>query len=345
MLAFYRQVLLKTQAVAGIERAALVSSLPLNSARNVYFAPTDRPRPAHGEEPYSLVRIASPEYFRVMEIPLLAGRAFTGQDSETAPRVAIVNENLAHRVFGTESPIGKQLSIRSGGDPSIPTGMVEIVGLASNTKELGLDEIVFNDLYFPLAQAPQRVMTVVAKTSAPAGAIAAAVRHDLQTLDPDGALYSLATMEERISQSLTGERFNLMLVSLFAGMAVLLASVGIYGAISFSVAQRTREFGLRVALGAMPASLLGLTLTRTARLVLSGSICGVGLALVLGALLKKALYLAPGEHGGLIYGVGVHDPASLAGSAAIVLGLAALAGLVPACRAAKADPLAALRHQ
>jgi ABC-type antimicrobial peptide transport system permease subunit len=208
-----------------------------------------------------------------------------------------------------------------------------------------LDEIVFNGLYFPMAQAPRPVMTVVAKTSGPASGIVAAMRHDLQALDPEGALYSLVTMEEFISQSLIGERFNLMLVSLFAGLAVLLASVGIYGAISFSVAQRTREFGLRMALGARPSSLLGLTLTRTARLVLSGAGCGLGLALVLGTCLQKALYLAPGEHGGLIYGVGVHDPASLTGAAAIVLVLAALAGLAPACRAAKADPLEALRHE
>jgi len=344
MLTFYRQVQLKTQAVAGIERAALVSSLPLNSAPSVYFAPADRPRPAHGEEPFSLARVVSPGYFRVMDVPLLGGRAFTDEDSEAAPRVVIVNENLAHRVFGTENPLGKELTILPAGNSSIATGTGEIVGLAGNTKEAGLDEVVFNDIYFPLAQAPQRVMTVVAKTSAPASAIVASVRHDLQALDPDGALYSLVTMEEFISQSLVGERFNLMLVSVFAGLAVLLASVGIYGAISFSVAQRTREFGLRMALGARPGSLLGLTLTRTARLVLSGAGCGLVLALVLGALLQKALYLAPGEHGGLIYGVGVHDPASLAGAAAVVLVVAALAGLAPACRAAKADPLAALRH-
>ncbi|HEV3199868.1 MAG TPA: ABC transporter permease [Bryobacteraceae bacterium] len=345
MLAFYRQVLRKAEGVAGVERAALASALPLTGTRSVYFAAADKPRPAHGEEPRSLARVVSPGYFRVMDIPLLSGRPFADQDSEGAPRVAIVNENLAHRVFGTENPVGKELTVLAGGDPSIPTGTVEIVGLASNTKEAGLDEIAFNDLYFPFAQAPQRAMTLAAKTAAPAGSIVSAMRHDLQALDPEGALYSLATMEERISQSLVGERFNLMLVSLFAGLAVVLAAVGIYGAISFSVAQRTREFGLRMALGARPGNLLGLTLTRMARLVLSGAGCGLILALVLGAWLKKALYLAPGEHGGLLYGVGVHDPASIAGAVGIVLGLAVLAGLAPACRAARADPLAALRHE
>ncbi len=344
-LAYYRQVLLKTEAVAGIDRAALASSLPLNIDRSIYFAPAGRPQPVHGEEPRSLARVVSSGYFRVLDVALLGGRAFTDQDSEAAPRVAIVNENLAHRFFGEDSPVGKRLTVLPGGDSSIPTRTVEIVGLASNTKETGLNEVEFNDVYFPMAQAPQRVMSVVAKISAPEAGVAAAVRHDLQSLDPEEAIYNLTSMEEGIRQSLVGARFNLMLVSLFAGMAVLLASVGIYGAISFSVAQRTQEFGLRMALGARPGSLLGLTLTRTSRLVLSGAVCGLGVALVLGAWLKKALYLAPGEHGGMIYGVGIHDPASLMAAAAIVIGLSAAASMVPAWRAAKTDPLVALRHE
>jgi ABC-type antimicrobial peptide transport system permease subunit len=134
-------------------------------------------------------------------------------------------------------------------------------------------------------------------------------------------------------------------VSFFAALAALLAGVGIYGAISFSVAQRTREFGLRIALGAGSRAIISMTLARTARLALSGAACGLGLALMLGALLKTALYLAPGQHAGVLYGVGIHDPVSLAAAATMMLGLAALAALALAARDARVEPLAALRHE
>jgi predicted permease len=345
LLGLHREILHKTESLAGIQRAALASSLPLLSAHSVNFALADGPRPAHGEEPWSLVRAVSPEYFRVMGIPLLRGRGFTEQDSPSAPRVGIINENLARRMFGAENPVGKDLAILAGGDTSIPLGPMRIIGLASNTKEAGLDEVVFNDIYCPMAQNPARSMYLVAKTPGLPEPVIRSLRHDLQSLDPEDAVYNLATMEDRIRDSLTGERFNLTLVSVFAGLAVLLAGVGVYGAIGFAVAQRTREFGLRMALGARPRAILRLTLKRTVRLTLAGAGCGLGLALIVGTLVEKALYLVPGEHGGMLYGVGIHDPASLAGAAGSMLGLAALAGLVPAVRAARVDPLKALRHE
>ena len=142
-----------------------------------------------------------------------------------------------------------------------------------------------------------------------------------------------------------GERFHLMLVSIFAALAALLAAVGIYGAIAFSVAQRTREFGLRMALGAMPAAIRRLTLGRTTRLTLTGAACGLAVSLVLGQLLQSALYPVPHQHSGLIYGVSIRDPLSLSAAAAIVLALAAIASLAPAGRAARVEPSAALRNE
>ena len=345
LLRFQRQLLQKTKEVAGVERAALASSLPLLSAMSVNFASAKGQRPANGEEPWSLVRAVSPDYFRVMGISLLTGRAFTEQDSKSAPRVAIVNENLARRVFGAENPVGKELVILAGGDPSIPLGTMQIVGLASNTKEAGLNEIVFNDIYCPMEQNPARSMYLVAKAPGLSEQVIGNLRRDLQSLDPEDAVYGIATMEQRIGDSLAGERFTLTLVSAFAGLALLLAGVGVYGAIGYAVAQRTREFGLRMALGARPRAILRLTLKRTARLTLAGAGCGLGLALIVGKLVEKSLYLVPGEHAGMLYGVGIHDPASLAGAAVSLLALAALAGLVPAVRAAKVDPLVALRHE
>jgi ABC-type antimicrobial peptide transport system permease subunit len=164
---------------------------------------------------------------------------------------------------------------------------------------------------------------------------------ELQNLDPDSALYNPRTLGDTLAQQFRGERFHLMLVSIFAALAALLAAIGIYGAIAFSVAQRTREFGLRMALGAMPAAIRRLTLARTTRLTLTGVACGLGVSLILGQLLKSALYLVPHRHTGLIYGGGIRDPLSLCAAAAIVLALAAIASLAPAGRAARMEPSAA----
>jgi ABC-type antimicrobial peptide transport system permease subunit len=152
-------------------------------------------------------------------------------------------------------------------------------------------------------------------------------------------------LEDTLAEQFRGERFHLMLVSIFAALAALLAAVGIYGTMAFSVAQRTREFGLRMALGAMPAAIRRLTLARTTRLTLTGAAGGLGVSLILGQLLKSALYLVPHQHSGLIYGVGIRDPLSLLTAAAIVLLLAAMASLAPAVRAGRVDPSAALRDE
>lgn len=342
---FYRSVQEKIGSVAGIREATLASSLPLVSTSGVNFVPRSQSVPPHSEPPYSLVRMISPEYFHLFAIPLLQGRAFTEHDSLSAPRVAIVNQNLARSVFGTESPIGKELVILPGNDTSIPEGTVQIVGLATNNREVGLNEVAFSDIYLPFAQNPGRSIWIAAKSDAPLDAVAAAVRQELKTLDPEGALYYLKTMENRVNDELRGSRFDLSLIAVFAGLAMLLACVGIYGAIGFSVAERTREFGLRMALGARPANIMRLTLAHTARLTLAGAVCGIAVALILGTFLREAMYLVPGKHPGMLYGVDIHDPVSLFVAACVVVGLAALAGLAPATRAAKTDPLTALQHE
>ena len=342
---FYRRALDRVASAPGIREAAVSVGLPLQFAPGASFCRADGPRPAHGDEPYSLARAVSPSFFHIMGIRLLEGRAFTEQDSATAPRVAIVNQNLARSIFGGESPVGKSLEILNGGDPSIPPGPVQIIGLAPNIKEVGLDEIPFKDIYLPFAQNPASSAFLVAKMDGPAETAAPTVRRELGAIDPSGAVYSVHTMEELTGDALRGERFHLRLIWIFAALAALLAGVGVYGAISFSVAQRTREFGVRMALGANPAAIVVGTVVRTARLTFAGSAAGLGIALVVGQLTKKALYLAPGEHSGIIYGVGIHDPASFAGAGLVILALAAAAGIFPASRASKVDPASALRHE
>ncbi len=342
---FYREVTRRAASAGGIRKVVLASDMPLGGGSGVLYSVVGRPLPPHGEEPQSLVRVVSPGYFDLLRIRFLAGRAFVEMDSESAPRVAIVNENLARRAFPGQNPIGKSLAILPGGDSSIPAGAVEIVGLAANTKELGLNEVPFADIYLPFAQNPQRSMTLAAKTGGPAAGVAASLRKQLRDLDPDSALYNPSRLEDVLALQFRGERFRMQLISIFAALAALLAAVGIYGAIAFSVAQRTREFGLRMALGATPAAIRHLTLGRTIRLTLTGVAGGLGASLILGQVLKSALYLVPHQHSGLIYGVGIRDPLSLGAAAAIILGLTAMASLAPARRGATVEPLAALRDE
>jgi ABC-type antimicrobial peptide transport system permease subunit len=280
-----------------------------------------------------------------MAIPLLQGRAFDDGDSETAPRVAIVNQNFARKVFGTESPVGRTIMLEPGGSPSIPPGPVQIVGIAANIKELGLDEVVFNDIYLPFAQNPSRSMYLTAKTAVDPETLIPALRDKLRGADAEASIYDAAGMETRMDHGLRGNRFRLFLVSVFAALAVLLAAGGIYGAIAFSVTQRTREFGLRMALGAQPKGILGLGVMRAIRLAGVGAACGLVAALALGAVLKDALYLAPGKHSGLLFGVSIDDPKSFLAAGLIVFTLAVVAALAPAARAARIDPCVALRQE
>ncbi|MDR3699108.1 MAG: ABC transporter permease [Candidatus Sulfopaludibacter sp.] len=335
---FFGRLLEKARSAGGIRGAALVNGLPLDFPAGVQLERA-------GGSLHSLARVITPEYFRVMGIPLLRGRAFGDADSPDASRVAIVNENLARALFGGENPVGRRLTLLSDGDPSIPAGGVEIVGLARNTKELGLDEVPFEDVYLPFAQNPMRSMYVVMKTNGAVEALAAALRGELRSMDADAVLYDVASMDERLRSDLRGARFNLSLVTVFASLAVLLAAVGMYGAVAFSTAQRTREFAVRLALGARTRSIVGLTLGHTARLTLAGAATGLGTALVLGSVLKSALYLAPHLHTGLIYGVAVNDPALLAGAAGALVSVATVACVTPAIRASSVQPAEALRHE
>ena len=335
---FFGQLLEKARRTGGVSGAALVNGLPLDFPAGVQLERAGAPL-------NSLARVITPEYFRVMGVPLLRGRAFAEADSVGAPRVAIVNENLARVLFGNENPVGRRLTFLADGDPSIPPGAVEIVGLARNTKELGLDEVPFDDVYLPFAQNPMRSMCLVMKTGGAAETLGAAIRLDLRNMDADGVLSGVASMEQRLDADLRGARFNLALVALFAGLAVLLAAVGIYGAVAFSTAQRTREFAIRLALGARTGSIAALTLGHTARLTLAGAAGGLGAALILGSVLKSALYLAPHLHSGLIYGVAVNDPVLLAGAAGALVSVATVASVTPAVRASSVQPAEALRSE
>jgi ABC-type antimicrobial peptide transport system permease subunit len=324
-----------------VGKAAISGGLPLQFDSRAMVGTATR------QAQDSLARIVSPTYFDVLSIPLLAGRAFTNRDSETAPRVAIVNRRLARKLFGAENAVGKTIQIAEGGSAAIATGEADIVGVAADTKELGLNEIDFDDVYLPFEQNPLRSIYVAAKIGGDSVAADAAIgdiQRQLRGIEREVTISDAATMEQRLDEGLRGNRSRVFLVTLFAALAALLAAVGIHGSIAIAVAQRTAEFGLRMALGARPMSILSLAAGRAGAIAAAGVVFGGVAAFVLGELLRDTLYLAPGKHSGILFGVGVHDSGSLAAAAIVTLGLAAVAAFAPAARAAAIDPGITLRQ-
>ena len=336
----------KIQALPGVESAEIGSTLPFISADEVGFAIVGQPEPALGMEPSTSIRAVTPNYFAGLGLPVIRGRAFEPGDTPNSPRVAVVNQNFAHHSFSEENPIGHAVKIVSVLDGSaFRAGVYEIVGVVGNAKEVALDEVAFDSLYVPFQQNPIREAFLAVRTRGNAPGLPAALRREAGLLDPQRPPFDVLPMEQIISASLSENRLHLILATAFACASLLLATVGIYGVLSYSVAQRGREIGVRMALGARRSSVLSMILRQSCLLVIPGVTLGLGLALALGQLLNGMLYMVPHEHSGLIYGVNTHDPLLLT-SAMLLLGLLALIGsFFPARRATQVDPATALRHE
>ena len=342
---FYESLLERARALPGIQAAVAANGIPLTSGYDTRFVIVGKARPALGEEPTALNRIVTTNYFRTMGIRLLAGRDFEEKDSLGAPRVVIVNENFVRHYLPSEGPLGKELDIVGGWAKDAPPGRVQIVGVVANTHEVGLNETEFVDIYFPFRQNPTPSMFVVLSTAIPSAGMVDAIRKKVVALDKDQPVFNIVSMEKRVADALRGDRFNLVLIGSFAGFAVLLASVGIYGAISYSVEQRTQEFGIRMALGASREAIYALTLRKAATLSLTGLSAGVAVSLTLGRIVGSRLYLVPREHEGLLYGVSVFDPLTLTIVFGVLAAVALLASYFPARRATQVDPMVALRYE
>jgi len=214
-----------------------------------------------------------------------------------------------------------------------------------NTKDVGLNEVEFGNVYVPFAQAPAASHEVLVKTALPAGPIVDAIRRAVAGLDPALPVTRFQTLEARVDASLRADRFNLLLIGSFALVGIVLAAVGIYGAMACAVRERTREFGVRLALGQPPRALIRSTLWQSARLGLAGSALGLVLVFTIARMLGNALYLVRGSHNGLLYGVTTTDPLAIAVGAIVLIAIAAIAGLFPAREATRVDPLIALRQE
>jgi predicted permease len=348
VLAFSRRLLDQVRGTPGVRDAAIGSSSPLQSQGGpaVQVVVPEHPLPAGAEKSTAVIRTVSPGYFRTLGIARLAGREFTVDDVAGAPRVAIVNDLLARRLFPGESVVGRRLQVvprlRSGWT-NLP-GEVVIVGVVANVRNFGLDEVAFNNLYVPFAQAPAPDVELIVSTALPARQVTDALRTAANRVDPALPITRMTTLTERVDEAFRGARFNLQLIGFFALVATLLAAVGVYGAMACAVEERRREFGVRIALGALPRTILGSSLRESARIGLVGALLGTAITIVLARILGNALYLVPGKHGGLLYGITTTDPIALAGSFVALIAIATLSGLVPARQATRIDPLVALRN-
>jgi len=327
---FYDRLLARVRELPGVTEAAITSSLPFgNSFSQSSYSIEGYTPPSGQSQPHGYRMSVSPDYFRALGIPMLRGRAFTAQDDAQAAGVVIVDRVLADRYWPGQDPVGHV--IKGGDGPGEKPWT--IVGVVATVKNQSLETAMKKEtLYYPLAQTPEAYGVLVLKTATPPSALLTPLRAALAELDPEQPLSDIKTLSARIDDSLVARRAPMMLLSLFSGIALLLASLGVYGVLAFSVAQRSSEFGIRVALGATPADIGRLVLGQGFRLV------GLGIAAGLLGYLALSRIVAK-----LLYGIGAADPATLAVAPLVLAAVALVACLLPARRATKVDPMVALR--
>ena len=325
----YKQLIDSVKATPGVQSAGTILSLPLGGDTfNVWRGVIREGRPmTHEEQSNAQYLVVSPDYFQTLQIPLKAGRFFTDQDNLQSTNVVIVNEKMARELWPGESPIGRRFSIWR--DEKFPR---EVVGVVGDTKE-SLDKEAGNQMYVPYAQdATWGSLSLVVRTAGEPTALAGSVREAIRTVDKAVPTYNLKTMNDVVSISAAPRRVPMMLLSAFAGVAMLLAMLGIYGVTSYYVTQRTHEIGVRMALGAQIVDVLKLVLRRAMLLAAIG--IGIGIA---GAV-AITRYLTT-----LLFGVKPIDVITFIGVAVVLAAVVLVACLIPARRAAKIDPLEALR--
>ncbi|MFP5264635.1 MAG: ABC transporter permease [Blastocatellia bacterium] len=331
--AFFDEVIENVSALPGVVSVGATESLPMSGDYVYGFEIEGRPPAAPGEDISTNYYSVTPDYFRAMGIQLLRGRLFTDRDRDGAQRVAIINESMAKRIFPDEDPIGKRIALSNES-----TAYREIVGIVNDVKQYGLAEATPLQTYEPFAQKPFSSMLLVVRGANDPSSLGGAIRSQVFAVDKDQPVSRIITLEELVSGSVARQRFAMVLFAIFAGVAMALAGVGLYGVMSYSVTQRTHEIGIRMALGAQPGDILRVVIRQGATLALIGIAIGLAGAFVLTKLVSSVL-------SGLLFGVSSTDALTFTVIPVILLGVALGASYAPARRAAKADPLVALRHE
>jgi predicted permease len=341
--AAFRNVEGAIASTPGLQSASMSwGAFPLSGDDEWLFWHADQPKPTtRNEMNWVIDYVVDSDYLKIMGTPLRNGRFFTAQDDEHSPPVVVVDDVLAREYFPNENPIGKSLFLEIG-QGNI---QAEIVGVVGHVKQWGLDsddtEHLRAQLYFPFMQLPDRIMAlapigmrVVVRSRGPAQGIFDSIRHSVQRVNNQQAVYQVQTMEEIVSGSVASQRFSMILLAVFAGLALLLSSIGIYGVVSYLVGQQTREIGLRMALGAQRQDVLRLILGTGAKSALLGVAIGIAAALGLTRLMR-----------GMLYGVTATDPLTFVVVALLFVLVALVACYVPARRAMRVDPMVALRYE
>ncbi len=327
---FFDRVLERVRTIPGVQSAAVVNTLPLSGGAATDFVVEGQPAPAAGDEPSADIRVVAGDYFTTMRIPLLHGRWFDAHDTETSLKVMVINQTMAERYWPNENPIGKRVTMMDWGPPLAG----EIVGVAGNVKSDALDAQPGNMIYWPERQFPSIFDNLVVRTAGDPGDLAAALKAAVWSVDADLPLARIATMDERLAESVGPRRVPTVLLSVFAGLALLMAMVGIYGVMAYSVSGRSREIGIRMALGADVRAVRNLVLREGLLWAALGT--GIGLAASVGLA---------GVLSSLLYGVTPRDPETLGGATLLVVLVAMLACYLPARRATKVDAMRTLRAE
>ncbi|HKP86346.1 MAG TPA: ABC transporter permease [Blastocatellia bacterium] len=326
--AFYKQVLERISSVPGAKDSAAVAALPMAGGfGSRYFRIEGRPPTPPGQGNNANVNIITPGYFQTMNIPLIAGRDLDERDAGKSPEVTIINQEMARRYWPDEDPLGKRLAV---GDGPWRT----VVGVVGDVKQSALEAETRPEMFWPYYQTGVPFATLVVRTTGKPEAMIAAVRSEAQTVDKDLPLYNIKTMEQVISESVSNRRLNVLLLGIFGGLALVLAAVGLYGVMSYSVSQRTREIGIRMALGANRRDVTRLVVGQGMVLALTGVAVGLGASFALTRLMSS-----------LLYEVSVTDPITFAALSLLLIGVAGMSSYIPARRAMKVDPIVALRYE
>jgi putative ABC transport system permease protein len=329
---FFNQALERVRTLPGVRSAGMVNFLPLYGGlgSNTGFKIEGRPEPPLGQGPSTDVRVADAGYFPTMGIPLLRGRSFSAMELREARQVILINEALARLHFPNEDPIGKRLDVAMFEKPT----PAEIIGIVGNVRYDSLIDESPPAVYFPHPDLAYPFMSLVVHTDGEPAAIAPAVQREIRSLDPNQPVSDVRTMDQVMAEWVSRSRFNTLLLGLFAGLATLLAAVGIFGVMNYSVALRTRELGLRLAIGAQPRQVLLLVLKQGLLLTILGVVVGLAAALALTRLLS-----------GLLFGVEAIDVSTFTTISLLLMIVSLLACYLPARRAMRIDPLQALRYE
>jgi putative ABC transport system permease protein len=322
----------RVTSLPGVRAAAVSSALPFHD--NQVTVPTgfkiEGRAAAPEQNPTAYLISVTPEYLRTMGIPLLRGRELSPFDKADAAPVALINQSLAVRHWPSEDPIGKKVTFTSSGKDVT----CEIIGVVGNVRPHGFDSDSRPEMYLPYAQSPAGLVTWVVRTAGDAAAQLTAVKEKIREANPAQSFLSIATLDQLANRTTSERRFNLLLLGAFASLALALSGVGLYGLVSFTTAQRTKEIGIRMALGAQHRDVQRLVIGQGLRLVLAGTAFGLAGALALTRLMKT-----------LLFGVSATDPLTFCGIVALLTVVALLACWIPARRATKVDPMVALRYE